>query len=359
MTKRRIKWASVKMVMVVIAVLMVTGCGMEMLSPPDNTVDSTGSNNDFTEAQAVNADQAKSTEINGTLTYQDDLDVYLLGSFQPGQQLTIQLKSASSLSGSTVSVGLFDKDYNVAYLVEDVYIASKFDQVLTHVVRKGGNYYLAVTAVDLTMWSTRSYSVRVDVDSSSVPTSKSQTVFLNFNGVSQINIGGNPFFNLQPFSNLGQFGTSVIATNIVSKVKQAYTGFDVTFVSSIISAEPSGNHSTVFITGSEGDYYGLADSIDWYDQDSQDNAVIFAEEFLHSGITTTEFTTAVSNVVSHELGHLLGLVHTDDDTELMDQTTPTTQLENSQNFHRAPLPSDEFPIGYEDTIELLEFAVGL
>jgi hypothetical protein len=76
-------------------------------------------------------------------------------------------------------------------------------------------------------------------------------------------------------------------------------------------------------------------------------------------ITLTEFTQIVANTTSHETGHLLGLVHTDDDTELMDKETPTAILEEDQSFGRAPLAEDVFPIGYQDALELLALAAGL
>jgi predicted Zn-dependent protease len=155
------------------------------------------------------------------------------------------------------------------------------------------------------------------------------------------------------------YSPQLLASNIMDLVRADYSGYDVSFTSSYVQEAPSTAHSTVYITASSGEYLGLADDVDWYNENLDDNAVVFAGLMTGSGISKSEFVQIVANVTSHETGHLLGLAHTDDDTELMDQVTPQSSLEEDQSFGRAPLPEDEFPIGYQDSLELLAFSIGM
>ena len=344
--------------MVLAGSLFSGGCGLDSLSSSSSDIAEKESNDTFDEAQAVNADTAGSVGISGSLS-SSDCDVFLLGSFTEGETITVRLRSSSSLlSSDTVSVGIFDGNQDVAWLEQDVDCKSTYQDVLTYTVCEDSHFYLALCRSDSSR-GTLSYELQVNIGSGSVTVPDGQIVYFNFNGISSLDIGGVSMSNLAPFSEINMgYSYELLAKDIINLVKEDYSGYQVTFISSYDQSAPSDAYSTVYITSSKGDYYGLADDVDWYDEDKSDNAVVFAGLMVDSGITRTKFDQMVANVVSHETGHLLGLMHTDDDTELMDQSTPTSALEEDQSFGRAPLAAEEFPIGYQDALELLAFSIG-
>ncbi|MFA5864947.1 MAG: hypothetical protein WC975_09710 [Phycisphaerae bacterium] len=333
--------------------LAVGGCGTN-IPIPTTTVNEVESNNTFSQPQTVTVIASEATDISGSLEGGNDVDVFLLGTFQQGQTLTADLRGSSALISSNVAMGFFDKDQDVAVLDDDP-SSSSTDKQISLTVRKAGNYYLVVAQ---NRASNFMYDVVITIGSGNISTPPMQVVYLNYNGASNLQIGGDQFSNVLPFSAVIPNNTAAWAAQITTLVRADYLNLNIQIISSYESLEPSGPHSVVFVSGSGGSFFGLADDVDWYNQDLTDRAVIFTGGQLHDpSLTQDQFVTGVANVTSHELGHLVGLVHTDDDSELMDQVTPLSQLVRPQTFHLAPLA--EFPIGSEDCIQLLQFSLGL
>ena len=71
-----------------------------------------------------------------------------------------------------------------------------------------------------------------------------------------------------------------------------------------------------------------------------------------------EIAQAIANVASHELGHLLGLNHTEDTDGVMDITASANRLMQDQDFLRSPLEQHVFTIGQQNARTLLFDAVG-
>lgn len=344
------------LVIVTAFVSFIGGCGTDII--PSGDVTEKESNDTFGEAEAVAADENDSVKISGSLSY-DDCDVFLLGTFQAGAKINVRIRA---VGGTTkyASVALFDGDQNVAWLEEDFICKSTYADVFTYTAYKDSDFYLAICKSGDTSYKTLNYEVVVNTGSTIPPLPTGQTVYVDFNGIDYVNIGGIQLYNLKPFSEIDMSYTPrLLAEDILDIVEADYSGYKITFISSYNQAAPTGEHSTVYVTASKGDYYGLAEDVDWYDENKQDNAVVFAGVMTLPGISRTQFVQLVANVLSHEVGHLVGLVHTDDDTEIMDQVTPTAALEQDQIFGRSPLASDEFPIGYQDALELLAFSIGL
>jgi hypothetical protein len=144
---------------------------------------------------------------------------------------------------------------------------------------------------------------------------------------------------------------------IVEIVRDDFAAFDLTVLTSD-DDEPAGNFSRVFFgTASQGiPIFGIADDIDFYNGSDMDNAVVFLEAF--DGITSDRDATAqaIANVVSHEIGHTLGLMHTNDVTELMDTTGANVTLLEDQSFGVADVV--DFAIGQQNAPLLLEETIG-
>ncbi|MEE9295128.1 MAG: hypothetical protein V3W34_09255, partial [Phycisphaerae bacterium] len=90
-------------------------------------------------------------------------------------------------------------------------------------------------------------------------------------------------------------------------------------------------------------------------------AIVFADTFeVFSALSPTieEYAQAIANVTSHETGHLLGLVHTQDVRGLMDITATLRQLTWNQAFSRSPIEKSTFPMGYQDAAVTLVDSVG-
>ncbi len=347
-------------IVITILFLSLPGCAPSFPPPPANnvsTVQETEPNDSFSEAQPVSIPSGQSLQINGTFVGGNDLDVFDLGTFQAGQTITANLTGDSGVTPDNVQIGFFDQDQQVAILDDNAITADQ--QNIALVVRKPGKYFLALAEINRPAMVTYSYGVLVATGSDAVSSPAKQTVFLNFNGISSITVGSFSFNNILPFSALNNgMDTQVIAAQTTDAIRAHYAPYNIQILSSNDSPEPADPHSSVFISASINlTFYGMSSGIDWYNQNPSDTAVIFAGSLAVSNLSQEEFITALANVAAHEMGHLSGLAHTRDHTELMDQVTPLNFLDQTQDFHLAPLA--EFPTGVENTPQLLQSALGL
>jgi hypothetical protein len=333
------------------------GCGVPP-APTPNAVQEIEPNDSFPGAQIVTIPSGQTLTINGFFVWGQDPDIYDLGTFEAGQTLSASLTGDSAVNPNNVQFGFFDQDQEVAILDDNAITAA--EQQISLTIRKPGKYYLALSDPNQPPSSSYTYSVLITVGSAAIPTPPKQIVFLNYNGISTITIGGFTFNNVLPFSAIGSsLNPPLIASLTTSAIQADYTPYNIQILSSYDTLEPTVPHSTVYVSGGSGtqQFYGLASSVDWYNQDPTDNAIVFAGLLTNSGLSQTQFVTALANITAHEMGHLSGLAHTVDHTELMDQVTPLNSLDQPQTFHLAPLA--EFPVGTENTPQLLQFALGL
>jgi len=335
-----------------IALITLTGC-----DPGITTLAEKEPNNTFAQAQSVNRDTDE--RIGGTLSDTSDLDIFQLGRLETGQIISVCFQTTSCDVDSDVVIALFDADGELARLAKQSPCAITEQHIFSHQVLKPGQYDLAIAFDDYAAGAPIDYVLSFAITPADEPFVPSgQFVYLDFHGETDVWLGGEHWPQLYPLSDtFGPDTAEAMAEVILQITKNDYLGLDIEITSSYDSSAPAQPHTTIYVAGNSGSFLGLAESVDWYNQTPADKAIIFGAEFNQEQWSDAHIAQAIGNVASHELGHLLGLVHTDDDTEIMDECTPNNLLKFDQDFHQAPLA--DFPVGYLDAWELLELVLGL
>ena len=214
--------------------------------------------------------------------------------------------------------------------------------------------YVQATSGDYTLHINITYA-------GDVITPQRQVILLNFEGG---HIVDPVFGNLT----VGAFDADAIDDTYIGQTDSLKESIRQTFVSNFAAFDvqiltsddelPVGvDYSEVIFGGYNQIAFGIAEGVDSYNQEPGDNAIIFTEAFDPSVFTWTPTTdqlgVAIGNVGSHEMGHLLGLNHVDDEAALMDAVSPADVLVDDQEFMRASLTAAIFPIGWQDSVELL------
>jgi hypothetical protein len=164
-----------------------------------------------------------------------------------------------------------------------------------------------------------------------------------------------------------------ITDTIKTKIEEVYAGLNIEFLAVGVDPIPTNVpvESLYLVSNADGTgLLGLSSTLDMGNQNHSDFAAIFAGEqgyynALLLGIGNPEGTAVPDEVISvlavtaaHELGHTLGLVHTDSTTDLMKRTGGGLS-DLTATFSTAPLDSSMFPIGMQDSYLLLLLALGL
>jgi hypothetical protein len=200
-----------------------------------------------------------------------------------------------------------------------------------------------------------------------VPQPVAQTLLLDFDG-GVVNSPVLGMMTIAPFdaadiAQLYEGETETIKDRIRDIFEQNYARFNVTILTSDDPPPAPGEaYSTISFGGFDPGAFGIADDVDLYNLDRCDDAIIFTESFspaVFIGVPDAEeLGTAIGNVGSHEAGHVLGLNHTDDDLDLMDDRSAADAFLQDQEFMEAPLSDDILPIGTQDGVFLLDEIVG-
>lgn len=329
-------------------------------------------NGSFAEAIVAVFQDTGAAALQGTVARVGDLDVYDLGPLAPGDRVTVDVRTTGS--NLDVSIALFDDAERLVYANDDRggstsrFLDSFVDFTTRH---GGGHYYLVVTQSAFADSGDLVGTYEVDVDvvpGGDVPPPVGQTLILDFDG-SSIDSPVLGTFSLEPFD-AGRIGpayegmTDTVIEWIVTVMDQNFERFDVTVLTTNDPPPPSGTMvSTIFFGGFNAQAFGLSESVDLYNADFCDDAVIYAESFSPSVFsfqpTAAQLGVAIGNVATHEAGHLLGLNHTDDDRDLMDDRSSADVFVSDQEFMEAALSSDIMSIGTQDGVLLLQETVGL
>jgi hypothetical protein len=312
-------------------------------------------------------------ELQGTVESTDDIDVFLLGALNPGDRVVIDAYDANS--GLDITAVMFDAEERLVAENDDREDGSgSLDALIDFVVRHGGEeYYLAVSHAAFASSSRRVGEYYVDIAKEAgvaVPAPVAQALFLDFDGAvvtSPVLVASPPVrltaFDSADISAIYDGQTQTIKDRIREVFDENYAPFDVTIVTSDDPPLPEGTSlSTIYFGGFDRSAFGIAEDVDLYNVHRCDDAIIFTETFGPAAFSETpsagEVGTAIGNVACHEAGHLLGLNHTDDDMDLMDDQSPADAFLQDQEFTVAPLSDDILPLGRQDAVLLLNETVG-
>lgn len=299
--------------------------------------------------------------LNGSVSGRGNYQMFDLGAGGVGDQWTVSLANVAFLSRS-FTVVLFDENYNLLMRAPVTNTAG-----LGHVLRRDtARVYLGIMPAFNSTGGDFKLAVR-RAPNALVPAPQPQTVWLNFGDGGDVRVHGRGGINFAPFdaallgeAYVGQ--TRTIKDTIVETIREDYAPYNVTIHTSDEGPPPAGAYSTVHFGGFDAGLLGLADEVDQYNQNPSQNAIIYVDtfaDFASMQLTPTEMGLMIGNVGSHELGHLLGLYHTRNPTDVMDTTGSAWQLAGAQRFSRVELEQTVFPVGLENSPRRLEETVGL
>jgi hypothetical protein len=297
----------------------------------------------------------------------DDALVYSIGEVAPGERIAIQAIPLSSSRLDPV-VAVFDANMNwIDYNDDRHYYDRQIDSLLDFKVRDYSEACFVVVSSsprsesvgDMNLYVSREYA-------SPPPPPASQIIYLEFGGQSNVVVGRRnpvnvPVFNASAIDPTLQSDTQAFIEGVSIRVQEDFERFGITVLSSQWHARPLAPHTTIYFGSEDPGLLGLSDNIDTFNRTDGQDAIIFVESFdlfMAASPTPQQWIDVLANVASHEIGHLLGLHHTADPTEIMDTTADLLQMLAPQSFHRAPLHVGTFAVGYQDSVGTLLSNVG-
>ena len=358
------RWSSPVLLLVL---LPLAGCPMAETTLPDGNgtlfLDE-ASNDTFKTATAAAIVSGEPLVFRGKIDSADDVDVYTLGELGAGDEISIDLRTVSGDLDPIMA--LFDPDENLHALNDDRAADGSDLDPLLHLVVIGerGEYYLAVAPFSST-GTTGTYEVTIAITPDvGREAPEPLVVFFDWDGGS-VNNPSLGRFTLGAFDatqvGLKSDDTAVLKDRVEQVVADRFAAYQFELSSSDDGAEPAAPHATIFFGGDSSFAFALSEHIDVLNADKQDVAVVFTKAYDGAFIrplTRDEMGTAMGNTVAHEIGHLLGLVHTDACLSLMDSNCGNESLLLEQEFTRAQIDTGTFPIGWQDAAELIGWMLG-
>lgn len=307
-------------------------------------------------AGAANAESQRLSDRLGALEYK----LYELGPAAAGDAFVVIPENGATTGGFVAA--LFDENQSLLMRTRLIQGTS-----LEHVLRRpSGGLTLGIMPVHNGRGG--DFTVRIEKGrGAAIPDPRPQNVWLNFAGARSVIINGRRAQTFNAFE-AGRLSSDYAAENaammalIVELIRADYAPYNVAIFDSNSDSPPSGEFSTVHFGGEEVGLLGLADSVDSYNADPSQAAIVYLDSFapyVNMGLTYQEMAVMIANVASHELGHLLGLYHTRDPLDIMDTTGTARDLSEDQNFSRAALEQSVFAVGLEDSVMILSDTVGI
>lgn len=369
-------WRALRLWLVTVP-LSLACCGCPFAPLPTDADPDTGSDGDvpyldvsgnasLNTATALALDPAGELTFRGSIEGSMDIDVFELGTLSPGDGVFVDVQRTSGDLDPVAAI--FDsREYLIAFNDDRTPDSSNLNPQIDFVLAGDkGMYYLAIIAYP-GLSTTGDYEAAVRIDNAvGVPSPQIQIVYLDWDGADKVQIPNVGTFSLPPFSasdvglSVGQ--TESLKDRIQAIIEDRYAGFGLLLLNSDDHEKPDVPHSTVYFGSSDRRAFAIAEKIDSYNEDPADDAIVFTESYRDAfglGVTLEEMAQAIGNTVSHEVAHLLGLVHTQDCDSLMDTSCYNDRLLSPQEFKTAVLDDSVFPFGYQATEEILEWILGL
>lgn len=315
----------------------------------------------FGEARELSLRDGRPVSLRGRIDAPGQVSTYVIDELLPGDRLIVDVTSASASLDPVVAV--LDETLAWMHLNDDRdYYAGQRDAHLVLDVRRAAQPAYVVVSASPRAETTGAFLLRVTRSSGmTVPAVVPQVVYLDYRGGSDIVIGQREGVDVPAFSGglidpRFAADTPWLTDAVTERVRADFAGFDMRIVSSAEDDPPSAPHSTVYFGSYNPQLLGIADNVDVQNALPVQDAIVFVDTFsvfLTQDPTVEEIADALANVASHEIGHLVGLHHTQDPRDLMDTTASLRQLLTAQDFHRAPLNVETFPVGFQDANQLL------
>src|SRR5262249_43483875 len=142
--------------------------------------------------------------------------------------------------------------------------------------------------------------------------------------------------------------TAAIKAKVIATVQARFSQSSMTIVSS--DDPPVDNSRCVVTTMHFGAFserfFGISQEVDEGNHNDCDEGIVFTDDFdkpFASKPSVDGIGLAIGQVAAHETGHLLGLNHVGDVSDLMDTSGSASTLLSDQEFKTAPLHKSIFP----------------